>query len=113
MNRFLNAQAEREEHEARDEVNLSPPEEEEIPDQDDELMEVAFSAELVDTFDMFADEAETEEQLGRNYAIEPSQNLKTQLEGFKAWRTRILNINRTSKKVEQITVEGDCKTFLR
>ena len=110
---FRNVQEEREGHEMRDEVNLSLPEEEDVPDQDDELMEVAFSAELVDTFDMFVDEAETEEQLGRNYAITPSSALKAQLQAYKVWRTRILNINRTSKKVEQITVEGDCKTFLR
>ena len=81
------------------------------------------------TFEEFPDEPE----LGKQYALSPNAALQEQMEKFKQWRTRILNINRTTKRVEPITVEvwpcvwtdcsklcmyllsvqGDCKTMLR
>ena len=39
------------------------------------MLQVALSAELVDTFDQF-DVEEADEQLGRNYAISPSSKLE-------------------------------------
>ena len=76
-------QAQREEDDARGELDLSLHDQDELPEGDDKILEkcLAWEGELVDSFEEFV--CEDEPELGRNYALTPSQHLQTQLDEFK------------------------------
>ena len=108
---------ERRQHEAAGEVNLSLPDVDEETLDASELFEIALGRELVFDFDPEGSCGQSlldEQKASRAYALQnPSTVLTRQLEEMKSYRTRVLNANRSSNKVLDITVQSDVGTMMR
>ena len=108
---------ERSQHEAAGELNLSLPDVEEENPEAGEMFEIALGQELLQDFDPEGAcglSLVEEQKASRQYALQnPSTVLTRQIEEMKLYRTRVLNANRVSNKVLEITVDSDVSTMLR
>ena len=98
-------------------MNLSLPDVDEETLDASELFEIALGRELVFDFDPEGSCGQSlldEQKASRAYALQnPSTVLTRQLEEMKSYRTRVLNANRSSNKVLDITVQSDVGTMMR